>query len=111
MLWHANMLHENRDLAGEDLSLVIEAAAVAFASQHLCIILSSLVFAAYPLMPYAMLQLYLVSHTISPVCDLLIVRTSGTPSLGCPRGRLVVSSASVRCSGSGRRAVQREVLA
>ena len=32
MLWHANMLHENRDLAGEDLSLFIEAAAVAFAS-------------------------------------------------------------------------------
>lgn len=34
-----NVLHENRDLAGEDLSLVIEAAAVAFASQHLCIVL------------------------------------------------------------------------
>lgn len=29
------MLHENRDLAGDDLSWVIKAAAVAFASQHL----------------------------------------------------------------------------
>lgn len=107
------MLYENRDLAGDDLALVIEAAAIAFASQHLCIMyhVSFLRYAASPLIPYAMLIFYLVSHIVSAVFDLLIFRTSGTPSPGCPRGRLVVSSASVRCSGSERRAVQRKALA
>ena len=62
-------------------------------------------------MPYVTLKLYLVSHIMSAVCDLLIVRTSGIPSLGCPRDRLVVSSASVRCSGSERRAVKEKTLA
>ena len=31
------MVYENRDLAGEDLSLLIEASADAFSSQYLCI--------------------------------------------------------------------------
>lgn len=34
-------------------------------------------------------------------------RTSGTPTLGCLAGTPVASSASARCSGSGRRAKKR----
>lgn len=58
-----------------------------------------------------MLDRYPVSHIILSIGDLLIVRISGIPSLGCPRDRLVVSSASVRCSGSGRHAVEEKASA
>lgn len=56
-------------------------------------------------MPYAMFERYHVLRIILTIVDLLIVRISGIPSLGCPRGILVVSSASGKCSESGRRAV------
>lgn len=58
-----------------------------------------------------MLELYLVSHIILAIRELIIVRISEIPSLGCPGGRLVVSSASVRCSGSGRHAVHKKASA
>ena len=91
----------------EYVSLLIRAAVVALTSQcdmH-CFILSFLIHTASSSMPYAMLERFSVLRIILTIFDLLIVRISGIPSLGCPRGRLVVSSASVRCSESGRRAV------
>lgn len=71
-----------------------------------CFVASSLICVAILLMPNSMIELSLVSHIISALCHLLIVHTFGIPSPGCPKGRLVVSSANVRCNGSGRRAVK-----
>lgn len=41
-----------------------------------------------------------------PILNPLIDHTFEIPSLDCPEGRLVVSSAIVRCSGSGKRALE-----
>ena len=69
-------------------------------------VVSLLIYAAFSSTPYAILERQLVLRVILAVCDLLIVRISEIPSLGCPRDRLVASSASVRCSENGRRAMK-----
>ena len=69
-------------------------------------VVSFLIYAAFSSTRYTILERQLVLRVVLAVCDLLIVRISGIPSLGCPRGRLVASSASVRCSENGRRAME-----
>ncbi len=108
MLRRAYTIDEIRDLAMRDLSLLIRAASVAFRCRYVSIA-SSHHSGSMPLvqrcrMPCLSAPLSL--QTVPAVCNVLIVRISGIPSLGCPRGRLAVSSANVRCSGSGRRAVE-----
>jgi hypothetical protein len=45
------------------------------------------------------------THVSKKPPDSSIDRTSGTPSLGCPAGRPVASSAIGRCSGNEMRAI------
>ena len=102
------MIHEDRELAKKDMLLLIVAAIVAFTSQYLCIASfhhswSMQLFHHYP---RPSLSACLSQRIFSVIRDFLIVHISGFPSRGCPRGTLVVSSASVRCSGSGRRAAE-----
>ena len=106
MLWHACMIHENRDLAMRDVKYSSERQLLPSHLNTYRFVLSFPIYAAFSLVSHAMLECFRVLRDVSGTYDLLIVRISGIPSLCCPRGRPVVSSASVKCNESGKHAIE-----